>query len=166
MESSNNTSMNRLNSDDSESKNPVSSSTVLKEEVSANSNSENVTKSHSSGNKESSGDKKPTRPNYRNNYRNNKFRNNKFFYRKKFCYFKKNNINYIDYKDIDVLKRFVGRAGQITSPRFTGTSHKYQRKLSNAIKRARFMALLPYVGYIERYERPKSYQASKDIKNG
>lgn len=66
--------------------------------------------------------------------------------RKKFCWFKKNNIRYIDYKDPDFLLKFVNDQGKITPRRITGTSLKYQRKLSTAIKRARQLALMPYVG--------------------
>lgn len=66
--------------------------------------------------------------------------------RKKFCWFKKNNIKYIDYKDPDFLLKFVNEQGKVTPRRITGTSLKYQRKLSTAIKRARQLALLPYVG--------------------
>ena len=64
---------------------------------------------------------------------------------KKECYFKKNGIEYIDYKDTQLLERFITSYGRILSAQRTGTSAKYQRKLSLAIKRARFMALLPYV---------------------
>lgn len=87
-------------------------------------------------------------------YKKKPFHKKNFVYRKKFCYFKKNNIEHIDYKDITLLTRFLGRSGQITPRRFTGTSAKYQRKLSNAVKRARFMALIPYVGVVvnEYYE--------------
>lgn len=66
--------------------------------------------------------------------------------KKKFCWFKKNNIKYIDYKDPNFLLKFVNEQGKITPRRITGTSLKYQRKLSTAIKRARQLALLPYVG--------------------
>lgn len=58
----------------------------------------------------------------------------------------KNKIDYIDYKDVELLKRFVSANGKIIPRRVTGTSAKYQRKLAVAIKRARQMALLPYVG--------------------
>lgn len=64
--------------------------------------------------------------------------------RRKVCYFTVNNITYIDYKDVDLLKRFVSERGKILPRRVTGTSAKYQRQLTNAIKRARQMALLPY----------------------
>ena len=64
---------------------------------------------------------------------------------KKVCYFTKNNIKYIDYKDVELLKKFISPNGKITPRRVTGTSAKYQRMLETAIKRARQMALLPYV---------------------
>ncbi|MDQ0158371.1 30S ribosomal protein S18 [Alkalibacillus sp. S2W] len=65
--------------------------------------------------------------------------------RRKVCYFKANGITHIDYKDVDLLKRFISERGKILPRRVTGTSAKYQRKLTVAIKRARQMALLPYV---------------------
>ena len=65
--------------------------------------------------------------------------------RKKICYFTKNHITHIDYKDVDLLKKYISPSGKITSRRITGTCAKYQRKLAIAIKRARYMALLPYV---------------------
>jgi len=65
--------------------------------------------------------------------------------KKKYCWFKKNNIRYIDYKDPEFLKRFLNEQGKILPRRITGTSVKYQRKVSKAIKRARHLALLPYV---------------------
>ncbi len=65
--------------------------------------------------------------------------------RKKVCYFTKNNIEYIDYKDVELLKRFISANGKIIPRRVTGTKAKYQRMLATAIKRARQMALLPYV---------------------
>ena len=64
---------------------------------------------------------------------------------RKVCYFTKNKITYIDYKDVELLKKFVSANGKITPRRVTGTSAKYQRMLATAIKRARQMALLPYV---------------------
>jgi small subunit ribosomal protein S18 len=66
--------------------------------------------------------------------------------RRKVCYFTKNKIKEIDYKDIELLKRFISANGKIIPRRVTGTSAKYQRKLATAIKRSRQMALLPYVG--------------------
>ncbi|MCA0170733.1 MULTISPECIES: 30S ribosomal protein S18 [Bacillaceae] len=65
--------------------------------------------------------------------------------RKKVCFFTVNKITYIDYKDVDLLKRFVSERGKILPRRVTGTSAKYQRQLTRAVKRARQMALLPYV---------------------
>ena len=65
--------------------------------------------------------------------------------RKKVCYFTANHIKYIDYKDVELLKRYISEKGKILPRRVTGTSAKYQRMLTTAIKRARHMALLPYV---------------------
>jgi len=64
----------------------------------------------------------------------------------KYCRFKKMRIKYIDYKDPDFLFRFVNEQGKILPRRVTGTSVKYQRKVAQAIKRARHLALMPYVG--------------------
>ncbi|MFA6094491.1 MAG: 30S ribosomal protein S18 [Candidatus Paceibacterota bacterium] len=64
---------------------------------------------------------------------------------KKQCYFAQNNIKHIDYKDIEVLKKFLNPHGRITSHKRSGVSSKNQRKLSEAVKRARFMGLLPFV---------------------
>ena len=66
--------------------------------------------------------------------------------RRKVCYFTKNKTTYIDYKDVELLRRFISANGKIIPRRVTGTSAKYQRELATAIKRARQMALLPYVG--------------------
>ena len=65
--------------------------------------------------------------------------------KRKVCYFTKNNVKYIDYKDVELLKKFIAPNGRIPARRVTGTCAKYQRELAKAIKRARFMALLPYV---------------------
>ncbi len=65
--------------------------------------------------------------------------------RKKYCRFKKNKIKYVDYKDPVFLKKFLNEQGKILPRRITGTSLKYQRKVSRAIKRARHLAMLPYV---------------------
>ena len=65
--------------------------------------------------------------------------------RRKVCYFTANKIEHIDFKDVDLLKRFITERGKILPRRITGTSAKYQRKLAIAIKRARHMALLPFV---------------------
>ena len=65
--------------------------------------------------------------------------------KKKYCRFKKAGIRYIDYKDANFLLKFVNEQGKILPRRFTGTSVKFQRKVTRAIKRARHLALLPYV---------------------
>ncbi len=65
--------------------------------------------------------------------------------KKKYCRFKKLGIKYIDYKDAEFLKKFLNEQGKILPRRITGTSLKYQRKVSQAVKRARHLALLPYV---------------------
>ena len=65
--------------------------------------------------------------------------------KKKYCRFKKNKIKYIDYKDPVFLKKFLNEQGKILPRRITGTSLKYQRKISTAIKRSRHLAMLPYV---------------------
>ena len=65
--------------------------------------------------------------------------------KRKVCYFTKNNVKYIDYKDVELLKKFIAPNGRIAPRRVTGTCAKYQRELAKAIKRARIMALLPYV---------------------
>lgn len=72
-------------------------------------------------------------------------RNNNQRRRRKVCYFTQNKIEYIDFKDVELLKKFVTDRGKILPRRITGTSAKYQRKLAIAIKRARHMALLPFV---------------------
>ena len=64
---------------------------------------------------------------------------------KKYCRFKKYGIKYIDYKDSDFLLKFVNEQGKLLPRRITGTSLKYQRKMSVAVKRARHLALMPYV---------------------
>ena len=66
--------------------------------------------------------------------------------KKKYCRFKKNGIKYIDYKDADFLMMLVNEQGKLLPRRLTGTSLKYQRKVAQAVKRARHLALMPYVG--------------------
>ena len=61
------------------------------------------------------------------------------------CYFKENNVDHIDYKDVSVLRKFVNPHGRIFSTKRTGVSAKSQRKLAQAIKRSRFMALMPFI---------------------
>ena len=65
--------------------------------------------------------------------------------KKKYCRFKKNRIRYIDYKDPEFLKKFLNDQAKILPRRITGTSLKFQRKVAKAVKRARHLALLPYV---------------------
>jgi len=65
--------------------------------------------------------------------------------KKKYCRFKKNGIKYIDYKDGNFLLKFVNDQGKILPRRLTGTSLKFQRKIATAVKRARHLAILPYV---------------------
>lgn len=68
----------------------------------------------------------------------------RFFRRKKFCRFTAEGVKEIDYKDIATLKNYVTETGKIVPSRITGTKARYQRQLSTAIKRARYLALLPY----------------------
>lgn len=63
---------------------------------------------------------------------------------KKFCYFKLNKFKEIDYKNIDILKKYITECNKIMPSRITGVSSKFQRKLSKAIKIARYLALIPY----------------------
>ena len=65
--------------------------------------------------------------------------------RKKYCRFKKSGIKYIDYKDSEFLKKFLNEQGKIPPRRITGNSLKYQRRVAQAVKRARHLALLPFV---------------------
>jgi len=71
-------------------------------------------------------------------------RKKKFINHRKKCYFTTNNIEYIDYKNIELLSKFIGNNGKILPREVTGTEMKHQRKLSSAIKKAIEMALLPY----------------------
>ena len=66
------------------------------------------------------------------------------FRRRKFCRFTADKVDWVDFKEIDVLKDFVNENGKIIPARITGTTSGFQRQLSVAIKRARFLALLPY----------------------
>jgi small subunit ribosomal protein S18 len=68
----------------------------------------------------------------------------RFFRRRKFCRFTAEGVKEIDYKDLETLKAYVSETGKIVPSRITGTKAKYQRQLSTAVKRARFLALLPY----------------------
>ena len=66
------------------------------------------------------------------------------FRRRKFCRFTVEHIEWVDYKDVDLLKDFVNENGKIIPARITGTKARYQRQLGTAIKRARFLALMHY----------------------
>jgi small subunit ribosomal protein S18 len=68
----------------------------------------------------------------------------KFFRRRKFCRFTAENVKEIDYKDLNTLRQYITENGKIVPSRITGTKARYQRQLASAIKRARFLALLPY----------------------
>ena len=68
----------------------------------------------------------------------------RFFRRRKYCRFTAEGVSEIDYKDIEVLKGYVTETGKIVPSRITGTKARYQRQLATAIKRARYVALLPY----------------------
>ncbi|PSB91811.1 30S ribosomal protein S18 [Candidatus Pandoraea novymonadis] len=85
----------------------------------------------------------------RPNGKNKKFdrrrqQQNLLFKRKKFCRFTVAGVDKIDYKDVEMLRDFIGENGKITPARLTGTKAHYQRQLDTAIKRARFLALIPY----------------------
>ena len=71
-------------------------------------------------------------------------RGNALFKRKKFCRFTAEKVEWIDYKDVELLKDFITETGKIIPARLTGTKARYQRQLTEAIKRARFLALLPF----------------------
>jgi small subunit ribosomal protein S18 len=67
-----------------------------------------------------------------------------YFRRKKYCRFTAEGITQVDYKDIDLLKNFITETGKLVPARVTGTKARYQRQLTVAVKRARFLALMPY----------------------
>ena len=68
----------------------------------------------------------------------------KFFRRRKFCKFTAEKVVEIDYKDLATLRQYIGETGKIVPSRITGTKSRYQRQLQAAVKRARFLSLLPY----------------------
>lgn len=68
----------------------------------------------------------------------------RYFRRKRYCRFTAEGIKEIDYKDLDLLKAYISETGKIIPSRITGTKARYQRQLAKAVKRARFLALLPY----------------------
>ena len=65
--------------------------------------------------------------------------------KKKYCRFKKAGIKYVDYKDAEFLKKFLNEQGKLLPRRLTGTSQKFQKKVATAVKRARHLAILPFV---------------------
>ena len=68
----------------------------------------------------------------------------RFFRRRKYCRFTAEGITEVDYKDVELLKAYIIETGKIVPSRITGTKAKYQRQLAKAVKRARYLALLPY----------------------
>ena len=68
----------------------------------------------------------------------------KFFRRRKFCRFTAEKVKEIDYKDLNTLRQYITENGKIVPSRITGTKARYQRQLATAVKRARFLALIPY----------------------
>ena len=66
------------------------------------------------------------------------------FRRRKFCRFTADGVTEIDYKDINMIKQYIGESGKIVPSRITGTKARYQRQLAKAVKQARYLALLPY----------------------
>jgi small subunit ribosomal protein S18 len=80
----------------------------------------------------------------KNKLKNKRQQQNPLFKRKKFCRFTAAGVEQVDYKDVDTLKDFVQENGKIMPARLTGTKAHYQRQVDTAIKRARYLALLPY----------------------
>ncbi|MDX1334256.1 MAG: 30S ribosomal protein S18 [Gammaproteobacteria bacterium] len=72
----------------------------------------------------------------------------RYFRRRRYCRFTAEGVDRIDYKDLATLKNYVTETGKIVPSRITGTSARYQRQLATAIKRARFLALLPYTDHL------------------
>ncbi len=68
----------------------------------------------------------------------------RFFRRRKYCRFTAEGITEVDYKDVELLKAYITETGKMVPSRITGTKAKYQRQLAKAVKRARYLALLPY----------------------
>jgi small subunit ribosomal protein S18 len=68
----------------------------------------------------------------------------RYFRRRKYCRFTAEGVKEIDYKDLNTLKNYITETGKIVPSRITGTKARYQRQLARAVKRARFLALLPY----------------------
>lgn len=76
--------------------------------------------------------------------RPSRYNKNRFFFKKKVCFFCKNKEVVLDYKDVELMRRFIAESGKISPRRFTGTCAKHQRQLSTEIKKARQMALIPF----------------------
>lgn len=68
----------------------------------------------------------------------------RFFRRRRFCRFTAEGVAEIDYKDLETLKQYITETGKVVPSRITGTAARYQRQLSTAVKRSRYLALLPY----------------------
>lgn len=68
----------------------------------------------------------------------------RFYRRRKYCRFTAEGVEEIDYKDLEILKAYISETGKIVPSRITGTKARYQRQLAKAIKRARYLALIPY----------------------
>ncbi len=79
-----------------------------------------------------------------NNNNRTPFRERKKYFRKKVCYFCKNNQDVVDYKDVKLLRRYMKESGKIIPKRLNGSCSKHQRMIASAIKRARNIALLPF----------------------
>ena len=79
-----------------------------------------------------------------NKKKDDRNKNRNAFKRRKFCRFSAEKIAQVDYKDVDLLRDFITENGKIMPARITGTKTRFQRQLSTAIKRARFLALMPY----------------------
>jgi small subunit ribosomal protein S18 len=71
----------------------------------------------------------------------------RYFRRRRYCRFTAEGVDHIDYKDLATLKNYITETGKIVPSRITGTSARYQRQLASAIKRARFLALLPFTDH-------------------
>jgi small subunit ribosomal protein S18 len=84
------------------------------------------------------------RPTSKNKKKPGDSNGSKFFRRRKFCRFTAEGVEHIDYKDLATLKQYVSETGKIVPSRITGTKARYQRQLTTAVQRARFLALLPY----------------------
>jgi small subunit ribosomal protein S18 len=112
-----------------------------------------VKETSTSTGKERSGDDnrpQPRRP-YRDSKQSGQYRRggkgkSKFMFKKKGCYFCKNKDVIIDYKDVNLMRRYIADSGKISPRRFTGTCAKHQRKLAREIKKARQMSLVSYTG--------------------